>query len=760
MRKIFLKKSNNKGSSLIIVLIAIAFVSILVAVILSAATANYRLRVMNNNSKKTFYSAETALEEVYAGLGEVTCNIMEEAYLGVAQNLSRKEIVGGHEYTIKISNEEANAKLKVNYYTAINNMIRSYIDAEAAGSGTTLTEYLSTFLSSPDNAYVSDYGNITYYDEDLGHNVVIIEDVVVQYKKSKDSYFSTVTTDIEFMYPNDEFDFISNTKSTLETFLDYSIIAMDGLQVGKGTLTANTTIAGGAFAGNEDTTITGGIVVDDGSTLNVGNNILSSTIISSSDLTVLDNSVLNFTEGKLWCININAGSDEDSNARVIFGQDTTAYVADDLNVEGYKCAVTLGPDYSGYGYNSKAEGGYSSAIVVNGKKCVIHATNLDRLVLGGRAFLNMDGEIDEKYMTADSISLRGNQEVYLVPLRYINRVAGAAITVTNPLNAANLTYVDVDLTKFWAYELLDSSNPYKVYNLEGVCYFYLNFRSISAQKEYIKCILSETYLQSVISASHLSDPEVAANWHDDRTELLAHITSSMSKFVFTHEGNGITLSYNSDAEVYAAGNLYEVGSTTSIVDNTINIADLTLYCRDKANRFSILQSFLADVGSDSSDTGYAVMPDTIAIAGNVYSTADVTTMSIYNRVIDTDKLSAATENYINERTDGTIAAVIVEGNYEIPSYIVGGVVLGYNCDITVSRDFEGLIITNGKVSTYKTGTITNGIRDVASRILDEDVRISKYFYAYQMDTTNDHSTSIVEVDDLLSFNNWRKNYAD
>ena len=76
-----IKKLNNKGSSLMFVLIAIAFVSILTAVIISAATTNYRLKVMNNRTQKTFYNAEVAVEEVYAGFGKTTCDSLEECYI-------------------------------------------------------------------------------------------------------------------------------------------------------------------------------------------------------------------------------------------------------------------------------------------------------------------------------------------------------------------------------------------------------------------------------------------------------------------------------------------------------------------------------------------------------------------------------------------------------------------------------------------------------------------------------------------------------
>ena len=104
-----------------------------------------------------------------------------------------------------------------------------------------------------------------------------------------------------------------------------------------------------------------------------------------------------------------------------------------------------------------------------------------------------------------------------------------------------------------------------------------------------------------------------------------------------------------------------------------------------------------------------------------------------------------------------------DGVVTIPADVVGGVVLAYGLDVVVQSNFEGLIITDGKVYT-KTGNndlVTNGVRDVTSTMLDEDLRLAECFYAYKMDTSDDtRDVSIVDVADILSFNDWRKNYAE
>ena len=67
LRKLFRKlHKDNKGATLIMAIVAVGFVGVLAGVILSAAGTTYRLKIMDENSKKSFYSAESVVEEVYA----------------------------------------------------------------------------------------------------------------------------------------------------------------------------------------------------------------------------------------------------------------------------------------------------------------------------------------------------------------------------------------------------------------------------------------------------------------------------------------------------------------------------------------------------------------------------------------------------------------------------------------------------------------------------------------------------------------------
>ena len=772
LNKIYKNRKKNRGSSLVFVLIAIAFVSILTAVIVSAAATNYRLKVMNNYSKKTFYNAETALKEVYAGLGKVACDTLESNYLEVAQNLTKREEVGGVILPIKKTNEEANKQLRQNFYEDLYNIV--YIK-DSTGE---LCDYLSNFLTNPANAYVSDYGAIDYSAENCS---IVINDVVVAYKEQDLDYFSTVAVDMELKYPNNEFDFISNTKSSLETFLDYAIIAMEGVSIGKDAYSSHGRIAGGVFAGyNATASNTTSIVIQNGSTLKVGNsgNDLKSNIVSTGNVVTYGNLIVE--DGEVWCVNMNAGDEMSGGANITFHDGSKLFVADDLNIEGNACNITLGSEFFGFGYNKDADpkGKLSSAIVVNGRQTNITATNLKRFVIGGRAYLDL-GNTDTAgfYVTGDSLSLRGVQEIYLVPVFYMDKRAGVSDPTTEITNPSSDINLDVKLNDFFAIDLLNSENKYMTKNVKGVFYYYLNFKDAEAQKTYINCILSDAAFNAYIASA--SNPGNSERYETDLKELRQIVSDNMDKFIL---GGEIQLGFNAEAKIFAEGNLYRVDEDNGVTSALVTMvhSDANNMILDKQNRYAVMRSFLYDIGIDGNDTACAVRPDDIYIDGNKYSTGDLE-KTPYDRFIDIDELQKTTQNYYNKRVDGTIAAVFVsesanfnsnvtvpsevigatDGVVNIPADVVGGVVLAYNLDVVVQSSFEGLIITNGKVYT-RTATndlITNGIRDVASRILDEDVIIAKYFYAYQMESVSDRESSIVDVADILSFNNWRKNYA-
>ena len=222
---------NNKGSSLIVAIIAVSFVAILGTVIISSTMTNYSMRVMNYQSKKTFYSAQTALDEIYSGISTECYNQLETAYLS-----SVTELVNNNR---AVDNATANSNMRILYLTNLKkklDTVNGGMDtSDASSSKANLIKYMESFItrtkdSSPDKyAYVDSVGNV-----DFEGDKITINDVVVVYVSTKDEYYSNIAVDMVMGYPDVTFNFVDN-RNHLNTYLDYCLIGMDGVAAGTST---------------------------------------------------------------------------------------------------------------------------------------------------------------------------------------------------------------------------------------------------------------------------------------------------------------------------------------------------------------------------------------------------------------------------------------------------------------------------------------------------------------------------------------------
>ena len=74
------KKLNNDGSTLVIVIILIAFVSILTTTLLYLANMNYQMKATDYRTKVSFYGSEVPMEEIRMQLTADAANATEEVY--------------------------------------------------------------------------------------------------------------------------------------------------------------------------------------------------------------------------------------------------------------------------------------------------------------------------------------------------------------------------------------------------------------------------------------------------------------------------------------------------------------------------------------------------------------------------------------------------------------------------------------------------------------------------------------------------------
>ena len=90
MKKLRAKLKNRRkdqGSGLVLVIVAVAFIGILVGSLLTAVGYAYRLKLYDYNAKDNFYYLEQAMDEVYAGVGNETLSCMQTAYTDVVNQM-------------------------------------------------------------------------------------------------------------------------------------------------------------------------------------------------------------------------------------------------------------------------------------------------------------------------------------------------------------------------------------------------------------------------------------------------------------------------------------------------------------------------------------------------------------------------------------------------------------------------------------------------------------------------------------------------
>ena len=77
---------NNKGSSLVTVLLISSIVAAIVTVILAIVLLNVFMKKADNQGQRAFYDAESALEEIRAGLAKEVSDATSEAYIATLSN--------------------------------------------------------------------------------------------------------------------------------------------------------------------------------------------------------------------------------------------------------------------------------------------------------------------------------------------------------------------------------------------------------------------------------------------------------------------------------------------------------------------------------------------------------------------------------------------------------------------------------------------------------------------------------------------------
>ncbi len=423
-------RGQNRGASLVAVLIAMIFVMTIGGIVMNVTVTNIRMREAEASSKQNFYSAEEILDEITSGLNRSASEAMSQAYAGImadyrniVQSGSDLQAAFARAYLEKLTAVFRDPDKDVKVTTdpldvgKVDYMWGHYDQKEMTSRWAQVRGYdrVEELTNSQDYTYL-DHGeeNLTF-TADFSSGLFTLQNVKVSYRDDR-GYATTISTDLVFHTPALNF---QKSGSVME-YMKYALIADQGIRAAG---VGNVNVKGSVYAGAE------GIVTDHNS---LPVTLTGSNIVTRGDIQVQPGSRLEIGTGsdRIWAENIvtlplSTTEGGDPASLSIHGN---CYVADDLTINGYNSTVTLRGSYYGYNFKESYTGSasgdgssdFSSAMVLNGEGGRLDLSGLDYLMLAGRTFLSKGSGANSDIMLGESLSVRTNQLAYSVPERFLD----------------------------------------------------------------------------------------------------------------------------------------------------------------------------------------------------------------------------------------------------------------------------------------------------------------------------------------------------
>lgn len=858
MQRILSFRKNNKGDTLIIVIVGVLLLGILTSVVLASTTLNYSMKNIDRGQKVSFYNAEQAIDEIYAGVGEDVMNGMKYAYTYVLNNMMSKNNEGMY---ITNDNVELNKQFRnvffyyltgkesngndlclnwnnVLYGTAANGIayecnpyykngnleqqnlkthLQSFVDNGTSTAVVEIPEYTvenpNTAISFSTKVVSTESGN------DVTIDCFTIKDVRVTVTTAA-GVTSKVSTDINVEVPVVEINFSEVSTIDYGELFKYTILAEGDATNTDPTMEviSDTTIMGNVYAGKEDSSHKKGIML-----FNADINAKSGNFFTSGDIDVYN---AKFNIGrmpsgdplKLWAKNIvTTGLDD-----VINIENADCVVKDDLEIRGNNSSVVISGNYFGFGFRgsdtsntieadsqendklyfnsadknvfdangnlvgtlTEYEHEKSSAVVVNGRDASLDLFDLNTLLIGGRAYVDLIdpdaglGEHNSTYMTGESITIRGNQEAYLAGLNDedlfnfqdtgdgYSSISKRNIVTSNPISFT--FFRDNVLGKNI---LTDKAVAKKVGNS---VYIY-------------HASLSPVYQTKLFEDYFSSSSENKSEIRDKATRLgvkLIGIDESRTNIMSVGAIMKIDANKSDSQKVLMLNHNVENG----------NNSQFGRYITDLRLRYKAMMTEIKDYGDILTTT----VPSNLSGAISSSTKTPIPTyidVEMFNKVFDGAVANEDISNLRDLDGDGNMdtyiasldilsATELVDLSFtdynitnnnshvvltKVPNYVINGavsngIVIAAN-DVTVEGNFTGIIMCSGNI---KVGNGVNGVKvtacpELAKWLATTDTTLNACMKGY-LSTAEDGegeasghvSLNDIKYQDLVSYSNWQK----
>lgn len=447
-------RKQNRGFSLITVIIAVAFIGILGLLVLYMALSNFQMKITDLKGKDSFYTAERAIEEIRVGLQEDVGDSMSDAYIKILETYNRDgsstDVVLDKQRQSEFVDEFIK-KLAARLKNGINQneynlaYLTKYLDLNNSDKFDSTKETL--LVTTP-----SDKAPVMTKDKKNG---ILLKNLKVIYVDPK-GYASIIETDIRLGIPKVQFP----TPSTLPDLMNMIVVADKGIVCEAGS-TETTTIAGSIYSGilkdiTDNTLLEKNprtsIWIQPGANLDIQS---GDKVVSAGEIYTDQNSTYTSEPGvTLWAQGVKLSSAQVN----LLG---TTYLSDDLTIgTGNSSKVTVQGEYYGYGYPESARSSLndyiydnadskwsdtalSSSIVINGKNTTLDLSGVRKMMLAGRSYIGASGvkavsghSNSNDIMMGESITVKGTQLAYLLPSELIDtsKLKDTQMDIKNPMS--------------------------------------------------------------------------------------------------------------------------------------------------------------------------------------------------------------------------------------------------------------------------------------------------------------------------------------
>lgn len=734
---------DDRGASLLAVLILMVVVSAIAVVITKITIVNIQMKEVERGTKKNFYSADAIMDDLRTGAREQAETALENAYADVlqhyvdytgsgknVQDVFKQNYMNGLEKyfadpmktKVDTTNDEGSVVYRVAGYDA-DKVKGCILDGTQQGC----------FVAPADPKYEIDYGAGTF----------TLKDVRVVYKDAQD-YETSITTDLVFSTPDMNF----SGQSQVKEFMKYALIADDQINVNA----SNVTVDGSVYAG------VGGIVASGNGT----GELKGRMILTRGDIVADMGSALKVGDGNssIWAENLMTTGKSAATLNV----NGNMYVADDLALNAKESKVTLQGNYYGYNFQKNYGAGdtvatdadFSSAIMINGKSSSLNIQNLKYLLLAGRTYISRgNNSSNTDIQMGESIAARTNQLAYYVSERYVKTENGEGVVLKwndaqnvrigekeYPIGESDYAAsIHVDPVKLDGW--LNHANPIVPYYYTNGVNYYLNFKSQQDANEFYAAY----YAGNTGKAGGL------AGTYLDKDAL---IIDENNKMIMTLSGD---IMYRTKPE-----EMFQEKAVTIEPDNWKDSAGLLWdYCSKLAVSYKSLELGLKDFGQ-------SVTPDQVRFSvtdENGHEKIDKSIDPLFDKLIDRSALQEEIAKHKNPGDTGftvyhpadDVYLIDNTGVYDLPTSITKGIVVATG-SVKVSGNFEGLIISGGKV-TFDANVQVKGNKLLVSNLFKEDQsRKAPLFSKFFRDCSGTAASNIsgqLDLDSYINYDEWKKN---